>query len=81
MTRGRQANHVLVITEANDLGAARDLLERVITCDRADVPAVTRRKQLVEHVSSDRSTEAPRRWLEADDLRPTPSRPRGIEID
>ena len=56
MTRGRGANHVLVVTDTNDLGAARDLLERVITCDRADVPAMTRRRQLVG-VGSDRSTE------------------------
>lgn len=27
MTRGRQANHGLVVTDTNDLGAARDLLE------------------------------------------------------
>lgn len=81
MTRGRHSNHVLVVTDTNDLGVARDVLERVITCDRADVPAVTRREELAGHVSGDRSTEALRHWLEAHDGRTTPSRPRGIEID
>ena len=80
MTRGRQANHVLVVTDANDLGAARDLLERVITCDRADVPAVTRRQQLVDHVGVKHSTGV-RRLIEAPDTRAAPSRTGGIEID
>ena len=48
MTRGRQANHVLVVTDTNDLDAARELLERVITWDRADVPAVARRNWLAD---------------------------------
>jgi hypothetical protein len=81
MTRGRQANHVLVVTDTNDLGAARDLLDRVIPCDRADVPAVTRREQLVRHVSGDRSTEALRQWLEAANTCPVPARTGGIEMD
>jgi len=81
MTRGRQANHVLVVTDANDLGAARDLLERVIACDRADVPAVTRRAELATQGSSDGSIEVLRHWLEADDVRPSPSLLGGIEID
>ena len=80
MTRGRQANHVLVVSGTNDLGAARDLLEQVITCDRAHVPAVVRREQLIG-VDSDRSTEVMRQWLEAADPRPTPARTAGIEID
>ena len=46
MTRGRQANHVLVITDIDDLTAARDVLECVVANDRADVPAVARRVQL-----------------------------------
>ncbi|MGB8859848.1 MAG: AAA family ATPase, partial [Ilumatobacteraceae bacterium] len=81
MTRGRQANHVLVVTDTNDLGAASDLLERVITCDRADVPAVTRREQLGGLTTGDRSTETLRAWLEVADVRPTPSLSRGIEMD
>ncbi|MGD9704242.1 MAG: hypothetical protein AB7Q42_18330 [Acidimicrobiia bacterium] len=81
MTRGRQANHALVVTDTNDLAAAHDILERVITCDRADVPAVTRREQLVGHVSSDRSTEVLRQWLEAADTRPPRPWTGGIEMD
>jgi hypothetical protein len=81
MTRGRQANHVLVITDTNDLSGARDLLERVITCDRADVPAVTRRQQLVGLGSGDGTTETLRQWLEEADVQPVPSRSRGIEVD
>lgn len=74
MTRGRQANHVLVVTDTDDLGAARDLLERVISCHRADVPAVTRRQQL----SDDRADTITREWR---DVRPAPSRVGGIEMD
>lgn len=46
MTRGRQTNHVLVVTDTPDIGAARDVLERAITYDRADVPAVAQRQRL-----------------------------------
>ncbi len=67
MTRGRQANHALVVTDTNDLSAARALLEQVVTCDRADVPAVSRREQLMGHVSSERSAEALRQHLESAD--------------
>jgi hypothetical protein len=81
MTRGRQANHALVITDTNDLGAARDLLERVITCDRADVPAVTRRGQLVGLAAGDGAIEVLRQWVEAADTRPDPSPSRGVEMD
>jgi len=38
MTRGRQANHVLVVTETHELVEARDILDRVITSDRATSP-------------------------------------------
>ena len=62
-------------------GEARDVLERVITCDRADVPAVARRDQLVRVTSGDRSTETLRQWLEAAEMRPASLRSRGIEID
>lgn len=81
MTRGRLANHVLVVTDTNDIGAAQDILERVISCDRADVPAVTRREQLVGQVSSDHSTEVLRQWLEASETRPARSLTGGLEID
>ena len=46
LTRGRRTNHVLVVTETHDLAEAREILDHVITNDRADVPAITRRQQL-----------------------------------
>lgn len=46
MTRARQTNHVLVVTDAPDIGAARDVLERAISCDRVDVPAIAQRQRL-----------------------------------
>ena len=81
MTRGPQANHVLAITDTNDLGEARDVLGRVITNERADVPAVSRRQQLVGLTTGDRTSETLRQWLEEADVQPVPSRSRGIEVD
>jgi hypothetical protein len=46
MTRGRDENQLLVVTETADLGEARDVLEAVLAHDRADVPAVTQRREL-----------------------------------
>jgi hypothetical protein len=48
LTRGRLENRLLVI--ADDLGHARDVLEQVLTNDRADIPAVTQRRNLVAQV-------------------------------
>lgn len=47
-TRGREANHLAVITETTDLDDARDTLEWVLTNDRVDVPAIARRRELAE---------------------------------
>jgi DNA transposition AAA+ family ATPase len=44
-TRGRDENALLVVTD--EPNAARDILEQVLTTDRADVPAVTRRRDLL----------------------------------
>jgi hypothetical protein len=75
MTRGRHSNHVLVVTDSPEISDARDLLERVITCDRADVPAMTRREQLaVNRAEAVRHT-----WFDGPDSAPT--RSFGIEID
>ncbi len=49
-TRGRHENRLLVV--ADDLDEARDVLEQVLTNERADVPAVVRRRELVEMVDS-----------------------------
>lgn len=46
LTRGREDNTVLVVTESHDLDEARDILDRIITVDRADVPATTQRREL-----------------------------------
>jgi hypothetical protein len=46
MTRGRDENRLLVVTETTDLGDARDVIESVLAHDRADVPAVTQRREL-----------------------------------
>ena len=46
MTRGRESNHVLVVTDGDDIGEARDTLQRILTTDRADIPAVAQRRQL-----------------------------------
>jgi conjugative relaxase-like TrwC/TraI family protein len=75
MTRGRHSNHVLVVTDSREISDARDLLERVITCDRADVPAMTRREQLAVN----RAEAVCHTWFDGPDSAPT--RSFGIEID
>jgi hypothetical protein len=46
LTRGRDNNIVLVVTDSHDLGEARDVLDRIITHDRADTPATSQRREL-----------------------------------
>jgi hypothetical protein len=46
VTRGREENSIHVVTESADVTEARDVLERVLAVDRADIPAVTQRRQL-----------------------------------
>lgn len=74
LTRGRRSNHVLVVTETHDLAEAREILDHVITNDRADVPALTRRQQLRD----DRIDAVFQRWI---DKSPSPSQVRSIELD
>jgi len=45
-TRGRQENRLLVVTDEPDLAEARDVLEQVLSNERADVPAVVQRRRL-----------------------------------
>ncbi|MEZ5294791.1 MAG: hypothetical protein R2697_00525 [Ilumatobacteraceae bacterium] len=45
-SRGRERNIIAVITESHDLEEARDILERVLTNERADLPAIAQRRQL-----------------------------------
>jgi conjugative relaxase-like TrwC/TraI family protein len=47
-TRGRDDNQIHVITDSHDIAEARDLLETILAVDRADLPAVTQRRQLAE---------------------------------
>lgn len=49
-TRGRHENHLCVITDEPDLAEARDVVERTLVSERADVPAVARRRELAHHV-------------------------------
>ncbi len=45
-TRGRTANHLAVVSDEPDLGAARNILEYVLTTDPADIPAIAVRRDL-----------------------------------
>jgi hypothetical protein len=46
VTRGRDENRLHVITETDDATEARDVLDAVLARDRADIPAVTQRREL-----------------------------------
>jgi conjugative relaxase-like TrwC/TraI family protein len=46
MSRGRHDNTVHVVTDTHNPAEARDTLERVLANDRADLPAVSQRRQL-----------------------------------
>ena len=47
-TRGRDDNHLLVVTDQHSEREVMDLLGRVLATDRADTPAVTHRRQLAD---------------------------------
>ncbi|MGH9214735.1 MAG: ATP-dependent DNA helicase, partial [Acidimicrobiales bacterium] len=66
-TRGRQQNRLLVVADGTDADAARDVLERVLTNDRFDVPAVVQRRNLahqVPRVRAEDTVAAARRALD-----------------
>ncbi len=48
MTRGQQENYVRVVTETHSITEARDILETIMTSDRADIPAIAQRRQLAQ---------------------------------
>ncbi len=50
ITRGRGDNRVHVITDTTDRVEARDVLECVLAHDRADIPAVTQRRDLARQM-------------------------------
>ena len=54
-TRGREVNRLLVV--ADDPAAARDVLERVLANERADVPAMVQRRNLAAQVQRARTPE------------------------
>jgi hypothetical protein len=50
VTRGRDDNQIHVITQSHDVTEARDVLERILSVDRADIPAVTQRQRLAQQL-------------------------------
>ena len=46
MTRGREENVALVVTETHDIAEAHDILETALAIDRADIPATRHRRDL-----------------------------------
>ena len=46
VTRGRDENRMLVVTDTHDLADAVDVLEQVLASDRSDTPATTVRRDL-----------------------------------
>jgi DNA transposition AAA+ family ATPase len=50
MTRGRHDNTALVVTEEATIEAAADVLNHVISSDRADVPAIAQRRELAQQI-------------------------------
>jgi hypothetical protein len=51
-------NRLLVVADGTEHAAARDVLERVLTNDRADVPAVVQRRNLALHVPRVRAEDS-----------------------
>jgi conjugative relaxase-like TrwC/TraI family protein len=52
ITRGRAENRILVVTDQS--GQARDVLEQIITNDRADTPAIAQRQHLATQIPGTR---------------------------
>lgn len=67
LTRGREDNTVLVVTNSHDLDEVSDILDRIITIDRADVPATTQRRELA---AADHSPRRPEPRCEVPDWLP-----------
>jgi hypothetical protein len=59
VTRGRDDNQIHVITASHDVPEARDVLERILAIDRADIPAVTQRQRLAEQDHPDTTPTRP----------------------
>jgi hypothetical protein len=52
-TRGRHDNLLCVVTDSNDVAEARDTLETILAFDRADIPAVTQRRNLAHQQTAE----------------------------
>jgi conjugative relaxase-like TrwC/TraI family protein len=52
VTRGRDDNRIHVITDSTHLAEARDVLDAVLAHDRADIPAVTQRRELARQAQT-----------------------------
>jgi conjugative relaxase-like TrwC/TraI family protein len=50
ITRGRDENLILVVTDSHDLGDALDTLQQILATDRADTPATSVRRELAANV-------------------------------
>jgi hypothetical protein len=61
VTRGRDDNQIHVITQSHDITEAREVLERIVAVDRADIPAVTQRQRLAEQDHHDTTPSRPQR--------------------
>ncbi|MBA3288251.1 MAG: relaxase domain-containing protein [Acidimicrobiia bacterium] len=59
VTRGRDENLICVNTESNDVAEARDVLDAILSVDRADVPAVTQRRTLAAQARPAARPESP----------------------
>jgi hypothetical protein len=61
VTRGRDDNQIHVITTTHDVAEARDVLERILAVDRADIPAVTQRQRLAQQDHAHNTPSRPQR--------------------
>lgn len=59
-TRGREENLILVVTQSHDLDEARDVLERVLANERADLPAIAQRRALAQEAHPSLERRQPR---------------------
>jgi conjugative relaxase-like TrwC/TraI family protein len=59
VTRGRDDTQIHVITQSHDLAEARDVLERTLAVDQADIPAVTQRQRLAQQDHPDTTPSSP----------------------
>jgi conjugative relaxase-like TrwC/TraI family protein len=61
VTRGRDDNQIHVITHSHDVTEARDVLERILAVDPADIPAVTQRQRLAQQLHDAAPVRRPQR--------------------